>query len=77
MSKMKKVTAIAMALLLLLGLVGCSSTAESEPAETETQIAEQNAPADEVEITQVGIVTDMGIDEAEWLQNLVKGWRIM
>ena len=59
MSKMKKVTAIAMALLLLLlGLVGCSSTAESEPAETETQIAEQNAPADEVEITQVGIVTD-------------------
>ena len=73
MSKMKKVTAIAMALLLLLGLVGCSSTAESEPAETETQIAEQNAPADEVEITQVGIVTDMGLDEAEWLQNLVKG----
>lgn len=59
---MKKLLSIILASLMLLSLAACGDSTQKDPA-----------AGDGEKTTRVGIVTDMGIDEAEWLQNLVAG----
>ena len=58
---MKKVLSVILASLMLLGVTACSGKSGD------------SGQSGGEETVRVGIVTDMGIDEAEWLQNLVAG----
>lgn len=63
---MKKLCCIMMILVLLSSLLACTQSPEGPSGDPSQQ------PSDSTTV-RVGIVTDMGIDEAEWLQNLVSG----
>ena len=63
---MKKLCCIMMILVLFSGLLACTQSPEGPSGEPAQE------PSDSTTV-RVGIVTDMGIDEAEWLQNLVSG----
>ncbi len=65
---MKKLTIVLLALAMVFNLVACAApTAQGTATEAAPAAVEAEEPI------LVGIVTDMGIDEAEWLQNLVAG----
>lgn len=63
---MKKLCCIMTILVLLSSLLACTQSPEGPSGDPSQQ------PSDSTTV-RVGIVTDMGIDEAEWLQNLVSG----
>lgn len=70
MKNTKRALCLIIVLMMACAMLACQKTA-APTGEAAAPAGEVAAPA--AEKVKVGIVTDMGIDEAEWLQNLVAG----